>query len=122
MKYKSLTSLWVYPSDIIEGWSEEEAKECDLEELVEKKEVVEAIEELKDKIRYEEGVAKRWFDRCMEARRLWVRNTRSLWLTRAERAREKWLSMIMHSGIYGDLIEKWKNVESKCRAKAERYK
>ena len=32
---------------------------------------------------------KRWFERCMEARSLWVKNTRALWIARAKRAIEK---------------------------------
>ena len=41
------------------------------------------IDELKQNIKYKEGVGKRWFDSCMEARSLWVKNTRAMWLARA---------------------------------------
>lgn len=46
--------------------------------------VDEAFDELKQVIKYKEGVGKRWFDSCMEARTLWVKNTRALWLMTAE--------------------------------------
>jgi len=36
------------------------------------KKVRAAIDELKQVIKYKEGVGKRWFARCMEARALWV--------------------------------------------------
>lgn len=57
-------------------------------------------------------------DANMENRRL----KRALWIARAERAKTEHLSKIMYSTIFRDFIEKWVNIERKCRAKAEEYK
>ena len=57
-------------------------------------------------------------DANMENRRL----KRALWIARAERAKTEHLSKIMYSTLFRDFIEKWVNVERKCRAKAEEYK
>ena len=57
-------------------------------------------------------------DAGMEYRKL----KRALWLARAERAKTEHLSKIMYSTLFRDFIEKWVNVERKCRAKAEEYK
>lgn len=52
--------------------------------LVIRKQFVDAaIDELKQINTYKENVGKRWFDRCMEARALWVKNTRAMWQARA---------------------------------------
>ena len=47
---------------------------------------------------------------------------RALWLARAERAKTEHKSKWNFSTIYKDYIAKWKNVERKCRAKAELYR
>ena len=57
-------------------------------------------------------------DAGMEYRKL----KRALWIARAERAKTEHLSKIMYSTLFRDFIEKWVNVERKCRAKAEEYK
>lgn len=57
-------------------------------------------------------------DANMENRKL----KRALWIARAERAKTEHLSKIMYSTLFRDFIEKWVNVERKCRAKAEEYK
>ena len=86
---------------------------------VEASEAMEAISELKQKLEdakataYTESV-----DAGMEYRKL----KRALWLARAERAKTEHLSKIMYSTLFRDFIEKWVNVERKCRAKAEEYK
>ena len=77
------------------------------------------IEELKAKL---ESVQASMYadvvDANMENRRL----KRALWIARAERAKTEHLSKIMYSTLFRDFIEKWVNVERKCRAKAEEYK
>ena len=82
-------------------------------------EVNEAIAELKQKL---EDVQASMYadvvDANMENRRL----KRALWIARAERAKTEHLSKIMYSTLFRDFIEKWVNVERKCRAKAEEYK
>ena len=66
--------------------------ESDLQEFCEprlvysKSDVDAAIVELKDEINRKDGVGKRWFEQCMEARAENVRLKRALWLNRAERA------------------------------------
>ena len=81
--------------------------------------VMEAVAELKQKL---ENVQASMYadvvDANMENRRL----KRALWIARAERAKTEHLSKIMYSTLFRDFIEKWVNVERKCRAKAEEYK
>ena len=89
---------------------------------VEASEAMEAIAELKQKLEdakasaYAESV-----DAGMENRKL----KRALWLARAQRANEHYHSY--HGKFLCPLEDipeyvKWKQVESKCRAKAEEYK
>lgn len=108
-------------------------------------EVNEAIAELKDEIKRNEGVGQRWFEQCMEARTENVRMKRALWLARTSTARyakmfwEK--NVILNESLYftidcrcyekgmkeqtlrpSEWAKIWSEVESKCRAKAEEYK
>jgi hypothetical protein len=52
-----------------------------------KYEVDKIIEELKDEISRKEAVEQRWFERCMEERIENVSLKRTLWLSRAEKAK-----------------------------------
>ena len=143
-----LKSLWVYSRDINENCDEEFvnfAKENGYEELVEKKEVIEAIAELKSEIKRKDGVSKRWFARCMDARTENVKLKRALWLARAKRAEARknyWYVRSIHEGdknlwsIDGSAVKyigcikrtnfdwllTWGKVEDKCLKKAEEYK
>ena len=84
-----------------------------------------AITELKAEIKRKEGVGQRWFERCMTERTENCRLRRALWLARAERAKEHYHRY--HGKFLCPLEDipeyvKWKQVERKCRAKAEQYK
>lgn len=92
----------------------------DVDTLISEKDAL--IAELKSEIRRKEAVEQRWFEQCMEARSEAIRLKRALWIARAERAKTEHLSKIMYSTLFRDFIEKWVNVERKCRAKAEEYK
>ena len=111
-----------------------------------KSEVDTAIAELKDEINRKDGVGKRWFEQCMEARAENVRLKRALWLDRAERAHVTTLLwnvycyqnnclyfrdfMPENCNPFRDLPKKtamewsdlWESIETKCRSKAEEYK
>jgi hypothetical protein len=78
------------------------------------------VEELKTEINRKDGVGKRWFERCMEARTENIKLKRSLWLARAEMARTSAWVFWNRKDDYN--YNKWKKVERKCRAKAEEYK
>ena len=105
-------------------------------------EVTEAIDELKQEIKYKDGVGKRWFDRCMEARSLCVKNAKAMWLVRARAAlyaTKFWKQKgILNEPLYftidcrcyehgmkertlrpSEWAKVWSEVERKCRAKAE---
>lgn len=94
-------------------------------------EVDAAIAELKDEINRKEGVEKRWFARCMEARTENVRLKRALWLARANRALEKiaWFklwnasisTMNPEDGARQE-YDKWKKNLGKFLKKAEENK
>ena len=110
------------------------------------KDVDAAIVELKDEINRKDGVGKRWFEQCMEARAENVRLKRALWLDRAERAHVTTLLwnvycyqnnclyfrdfMPENCNPFRDLPKKtamewsdlWESIETKCRAYAEKYK
>lgn len=105
-----------------------------------------AIAELKNEINRKEGVGQRWFERCMEARTENVRLKRALWIERAERAHVITLLwnvycyqnnclyfrdfMNVKCNPFRNLPKKtamewsnlWESIETKCRAKAEKYK
>lgn len=102
-------------------------------------EVDAAIAELKAEIKRKEGVGKRWFDRCMEARAENVKLKRALWLGREWRAwceGEFWLAV--ESDEPGDIYHLkctnrihrtpyewtayWHKVEQLCKKMAEEYK
>lgn len=99
-------------------------------------EVDAAIAELKDEINRQEGVGKRWFARCMEARTENVRLKRALWIAHAYKAKFKrwWLHLALDceaSMIRPDTktinrikgkIGNCEKSERKCRAKAEELK
>ena len=110
------------------------------------KDVDAAIVELKDEINRKDGVGKRWFEQCMEARAENVRLKRALWLDRAERAHVTTLLwnvycyqnnclyfrdfMPENCNPFRSLPKKtamewsdlWESIETKCRAYAEKYK
>ena len=110
------------------------------------KDVDAAIVELKDEINRKDGVGKRWFEQCMEARAENVRLKRALWLNRAERAHVTTLLwnvycyqnnclyfrdfMPENCNPFRSLPKKtamewsdlWESIETKCRAYAEKYK
>lgn len=105
-----------------------------------------AIAELKNEINRKEGVGQRWFERCMEARTENVMLKRALWIERAERAHVITLLwnvycyqnnclyfrdfMNVKCNPFRNLPKKtamewsdlWESIETKCRAKAEKYK
>lgn len=83
-----------------------------------KKDADAAIEELKQKL---ENVQATAYADSVDAEMRERRLKRALWLARAERAKTEHLSKIMYSTLFRDFIEKWVNVERKCRAKAEEY-
>lgn len=78
------------------------------------------IKELEAEINRKDGVCKRWFERCMEARTENVKTKRELWLSRAERARDK--AAMFWNRLEDVNCRKWQIVKHKCRAKAEKYK
>ena len=117
--YKKSDFYEDYISSRKEYYERENADAYFAERLAEKDD---EIAELKSEIRRKEAVEQRWFERCMEARSEAIRLKRALWLARAERAKTEHLSKIMYSTLFRDFIEKWVNVERKCRAKAEEYK
>lgn len=109
------------------------------------KEADEAIAELKAEINRKDGVGKRWFEQCMEARAENVRLKRALWMARASEASKEvnyWTCQdessyaivdfnVRHETIVSykaphhrpyKWILIWENVERKCFAKAEEYK
>lgn len=101
-----------------------------------KAEVDAAIAELKAEINRKEGVGKRWFEQCMEARAENVRLKRALWLARVELCHrldvDKYLRKHRNSW-YNENCLTWAEAcvamevkmckaESKCLAKAEEYK
>lgn len=92
-------------------------------EMYDKSEVDAAIAELKAEITRKEGVEKRWFAQCMEARAENVMLKRALWMARAERAKER---QNYESGCRSDgwvhRENMWLEVERLCRHKAEEYK
>ena len=79
----------------------------------------EEIAELKQKL---ENVQASMYADVVDANMENSRLKRALWIARAERAKTEHLSKIMYSTLFRDFIEKWVNVERKCRAKAEEYK
>ena len=81
-------------------------------------EVDAAIAELKDEITRKEGVEKRWFEQCMEARAENVRLKRALWLSRAERA------MAESYSVLNDVptSNRWVKALNKLNVKAKEYK
>lgn len=105
-----------------------------------------AIAELKNEINRKEGVGQRWFERCMEARTENVMLKRALWIERAEKAHVITLLwnvycyqnnclyfrdfMNVKCNPFRKLPKKtameWsdlrESIETKCRAKAEKYK
>ena len=97
MKCDELKSLWVYSRDIEENCDEEFvnfAKENGYEELVEKKEVIEAIAELKEKCEAEKSIGATFSKNGAELARLFeelrVENRklkRALWLSWAKIAK-----------------------------------
>ena len=113
----------------------------------EKSEVDDQTAKLENQLNYKNGVAKRWFEQCMEARAENVRLKRMLWLTRASRAHgeQHWSAYVEYVHTHeksfyefdGDNIRsrdnknndsflewhnRWTSVERKCFAKAEVYK
>lgn len=138
MKCDELKSLWVYNRDINENCDEEFvnfAKENGYEELVEKKEVNEAIAELKQ---FAEDACLERDDNQTAIDELQDENrklNRALWLARAERAKtmakiySKEAELILLREHYPSgcgfchiMNNKWRKVERKCRDKAEQYK
>ena len=115
-----------------------------------KSEVDTVIAELEDEIKRKEGVEKRWFDRCMEARAENVKLKRALWISRAKAAefwanywfdvaplehikydrigrmegveKEFTLTKVTKHMTASDWVGLWEKVEQLCRAKAEEYK
>lgn len=110
-----------------------------------KSEVDEVVAELRDEIKRKEGVEKRWFERCMEARAENVKLKRAMWLARASEASKEvnyWTCQdessyaivdfnVRHETIVSykaphhrpyKWILIWEEVERKCRAKAEEFK
>lgn len=108
-----------------------------------KSEVDAAIAELKCEIKRKEGVCKRWFERCMEARTENIKLKRALWHARAERAADRarifyfndLQTMLDIDGFSYDSKKKkghkkltarlwriiWEKVERKCRAMADKF-
>lgn len=116
-----------------------------------KGEVDEAIAEFKAEIKRKEGVEKRWFERCMEARAENVKLKRALWMARANDAssfaglfstlsdieddgsRTYWIfgnkRKIVIDGLKCSRMETaykwfciWDDVANKCLKKANEYK
>ena len=86
--------------------------------VIRKQYVDAAIAELKAEITRKEGVEKRWFEGCMEARAENVRLKRALWLARAERA------MAESYSVLNDVqtSNRWAKMLNKLKTKAEEYK
>lgn len=92
-------------------------------------EVDEAIAELKDKItkleqeiKYKDGVCKRWFDRCMEARTILIMITHALWHARYERASAEAMLKSIECGLGDDTYIRWKNAEKALERKLKELK
>ena len=114
-------------------------------------EVDAAIAELKDEITRKEGVEKRWFEQCMEARAENVRLKRALWMARAndassfaglfstlsyiedDKSRTYWIFGNKRKIVFDELkcsrMETaykwfciWDDVANKCLQKAKEYK
>ena len=81
--------------------------------------VNELVKESKELLKESQKMHQRCADNASKQIR---RLKRALWIARAERAKTEHLSKIMYSTLFRDFIEKWVNVERKCRAKAEEYK
>lgn len=97
------------------------------------------IAELKAEEKRKDGVGKRWFERCMEARTENFKLKRALWIARARNARNmkayenldnytsnhpsrnsRW--NYISSQRYDCWFYAWEKVERKCLKKAEEYK
>ncbi|WP_173475076.1 hypothetical protein [Fibrobacter succinogenes] len=81
-----------------------------------------AIAELKAEITRKEGVGKRWFEQCMEARAENVRTKRALY-----KACANWADVVAFEktegiGYDNSVAERWRKMESKCIKKAKEYK
>lgn len=94
-------------------------------------EVDAAIAELKAEINRKDGVGKRWFKRCMEARSENIKLKCALWIARAKRALEKiawfklWnasISTMNPEDCARQEFDKWKKNLGKFLKKAEEYK
>lgn len=75
------------------------------------------IVELKAEINRKNGVCKRWFERCMEARTENVKLKRALY-----KACANWAHVAVAFFSSYTTKEKWRKMENKCRIKAEEYK
>ena len=83
----------------------------------EESEVDAAIAELKCEINRKDGVSKRWFYRCMEARTENVKLKRTLY-----KALANWAHVAVAFFSSYTIKEKWRKMENKCLAKKEKYK
>lgn len=75
------------------------------------------IKELEAENNRKDGVCKRWFERCMEARTENIKLKRALY-----KACANWAHVAVAFFSSYTTKEKWRKMENKCRIKAEEYR